>query len=64
VLQDIIKQLHMKQPGRPPFRQWVMSFQRHNLNLSVQPKASGGAPANLAQLVTETLQVVRHQRLL
>lgn len=59
VLQDIIKQLHMNQPGSPPFRQWVMSFQRHNLRLSVQPKASGGVPANLAQLVAETLQVRR-----
>lgn len=34
-----------------------MSFQRHNLRMSVQPKASGGVPANLAQLVAETLQV-------
>jgi hypothetical protein len=57
VLQDIIKQLHMNQPGSLPFRQWVMSFQRHNLTLSVQPKASGGVPANLAHLVTEALQV-------
>jgi hypothetical protein len=55
--QDIIKQLHMKQPGCPPFRQWVMSFQRHNLRLSVQPKAPGGVTPNLAHLVTEAVQV-------
>lgn len=56
VVQDIIKQLRMNQPDSPSFRQWVMSFQRHNLCLSVQPKASGGAAANLAQLVAECLQ--------
>lgn len=56
-MQDIIKQLHMNKAGSPPFRQWVMSFQRHNLHLAVQPKASGGPQANLAQLITEHLQV-------
>lgn len=55
--QDIIKQLHMNQPGCPPFRQWVMSFQRHNLRLSVQPKAPGGVSPNLAHLVAEAVQV-------
>lgn len=55
-LQDIIKQLCMDQPSSPPFRQWVMSFQRHNLHLSVQLKAGGGAAGNLAHLVTEALQ--------
>jgi len=33
-----------------------MSFQRHNLHLSVQLKAGGGAAGNLAHLVTEALQ--------
>ena len=46
----------MHQPGGPPFKQWVMSFQRHNLQLSVQHKAAGGAAGNLAQLVTEAQQ--------
>jgi superfamily II DNA helicase RecQ len=55
-VQDIIKLLQMNQPGSPAFRQWVMSFQRPNLRLSVQLKASGGVPPNLAGLVAEAQQ--------
>lgn len=46
----------MGQPGSPPLKQWVMSFQRRNLKLSVQPKSGGGAAGNLAQLVAEAQQ--------
>lgn len=55
-VQDITSQLRMNQPGgqqRRGFRQWVMSFERPRLHLSVQMRAAGGAATNLSHLVAE-----------
>lgn len=43
----------MGKPGQPRLQQWVMSFQRTNLHLSVAMKAGTAAAANLAALVKE-----------
>jgi hypothetical protein len=42
LLQDIISQLGMGNSGGPILRQWVMSFQRTNLHLSVVMKGGTG----------------------
>jgi superfamily II DNA helicase RecQ len=53
VLQDILNQLGMGKQGQPQLRQWVMSFQRSNLHLSVSLKNGTAAAANLAGLVAD-----------
>eukprot|EP00775_Hariotina_reticulata_P009775 gene9775-9932_t len=53
VRKDIITQLGMGSTGGPTLRQWVMSFQRTNLHLSVIMKNGTGAASNLAALVRE-----------
>jgi hypothetical protein len=52
-LQDIINQLGMGKPGQPQLRQWVMPFQRTNLQLSVTLKNGTSAANNLAGLVAD-----------
>lgn len=52
--QDIKAALHMGQPGQPPLREWVMSFERTNLHLSVEQRSGGGAAGGcLAALIAE-----------
>ncbi|WIA16435.1 hypothetical protein OEZ85_013122 [Tetradesmus obliquus] len=53
VQQDILNQLGMGRPGQPQLRQWVMSFQRTNLQLSVSLKNGTAAANNLAGLVAD-----------
>lgn len=43
----------MGRPGGPPLQQWVMSFQRTNLHLSVQLKSGCTVANNLSGLVAE-----------
>lgn len=52
-MQDILNNLGVGKPGGPQLRQWVMTFQRTNLHLSVQLKAGSTAANNLATLVAE-----------
>lgn len=46
----------MGRAGSPQLKQWVMSFQRTNLHLSVQMKAGAAAANNLSAFVAEALE--------
>lgn len=45
--------MNLQAPGSRGFRQWVMSFERPKLHLSVAMRSAGGPALHLAQLVSE-----------